>query len=80
MGECLSREARINLVDWQREEVDVKTQADLLSLNRSSLYYQPMPPSAEEVALKHRIDECDPLVRNMRKHEDGLVAGELQHN
>jgi putative transposase len=32
-------------------------QADLLSLNRSSLYYQPVPPSSEEVALKHRIDE-----------------------
>jgi putative transposase len=32
-------------------------QAKLLHLNRSSLYYQPRPPSAEEVALKHRIDE-----------------------
>jgi putative transposase len=29
----------------------------LLGLNRSTLYYRPMPPSAEEVALKHRIDE-----------------------
>lgn len=33
------------------------TQADLLSLNRTGLYYQPVPPSADEVALKHRIDE-----------------------
>jgi putative transposase len=32
-------------------------QADLLSLSRASLYYQPRPPSAEEVRLKHRIDE-----------------------
>ena len=32
-------------------------QADLLSLSRSSLYYQPRPPSAAEVQLKHRIDE-----------------------
>ena len=32
-------------------------QTELLSLNRSSLYYQPRPPSAEEVQLKHRIDE-----------------------
>jgi putative transposase len=32
-------------------------QADLLSLSRRSLYYQPVPPSPEEVALKHRIDE-----------------------
>jgi putative transposase len=35
----------------------LKTQADLLSLNRSGLYYEPIPPSAEEVAIKHRIDE-----------------------
>lgn len=32
-------------------------QAELLSLNRSSLYYQPQPPSATEVGIKHRIDE-----------------------
>jgi putative transposase len=32
-------------------------QADLLSLSRSSLYYQPRPPSAAEVQLKHRMDE-----------------------
>lgn len=55
--ECLSREERVTLVDWQREELAVSTQAALLSLNRSSLYYQPVPPSAEEVALKHRIDQ-----------------------
>ena len=35
----------------------LKTQAQLLSLNRSGLYYQPLAPSPEEVALKHRIDE-----------------------
>jgi putative transposase len=26
-------------------------------LNRSSLYYKPVPPSPEEIRLKHRIDE-----------------------
>jgi putative transposase len=36
--------------------LSVRTQADLLGLHRSTLYYQPVPPSAEEVALKHRID------------------------
>lgn len=35
----------------------MSTQAELLSLNRSSLYYQPVPPSEEEIALKHRIDQ-----------------------
>jgi putative transposase len=33
------------------------TQSDLLSLNRTSLYYTPLAPSPEELALKHRIDE-----------------------
>lgn len=38
-------------------ELPLSLQADLLSLSRSSLYYQRRPPSAEEVRLKHRIDE-----------------------
>ena len=37
--------------------MSLSLQADLLSLSRSSLYYQPVPPEATEVALKHRIDE-----------------------
>jgi putative transposase len=44
-------------VERESGELPVKTQAELLSLNRSSLYYQPAPPSAEEVAIKHRIDQ-----------------------
>lgn len=35
----------------------MRAQAELLTLNRSGLYYQPVPPSPEEVAFKHRIDE-----------------------
>jgi len=38
-------------------ELSLTAQAHLLGLNRSSLYYHPMPPSPEEVAIKHRIDE-----------------------
>ncbi len=33
------------------------TQAELLNLSRASLYYKPLPPSTQEVAIKHRIDE-----------------------
>lgn len=33
------------------------TQVRLLSLNRSSVYYQPVPPTAEELHIKRRIDE-----------------------
>ena len=35
----------------------IMTQAELLRLNRTSLYYQPVPVSAEELAIKRRIDE-----------------------
>jgi putative transposase len=37
-------------------ELTVTAQTELLSLNRTSLYYRPIAPSPEEVALKHRID------------------------
>ncbi len=32
-------------------------QAELLSLSRSSLYYQSVGPSPKEIAIKHRMDE-----------------------
>jgi putative transposase len=48
---------RIELLEWDGREHSILVQADLLSLNRSSLYYKPVPPSREEVRLKHRIDE-----------------------
>lgn len=35
----------------------MQQQAELVSVSRSSLYYQPVPPSAEEIAIKHRLDE-----------------------
>lgn len=52
----LSRTERIALLDWQGGELSIKAQADLLGLNRSGLYYKPVAPSPEEIALKHRID------------------------
>ncbi len=47
----------MGLVERAEGELPLSLQADLLSLSRASLYYQPRPPSAEEVRLKHRIDE-----------------------
>ena len=35
----------------------MRTQVELLSVNRSGVYYRSQPPSLEEVQLKHRIDE-----------------------
>lgn len=37
-------------------ELPLKTQAELLSLNQSGLYYQPAPSSEDEITIKHKID------------------------
>jgi putative transposase len=52
----LDRDERLTLVERDQSELPLTVQADLLSLSRSSLYYRARPPSAEEVAIKHRID------------------------
>lgn len=57
MATCLSRDERLGLVDRTHEELSLSMQTQLLGLNRTSLYYQPVQPSEEEVALKHRIDQ-----------------------
>jgi len=53
----MTREDRLGLLEWNDPTLPIIEQAELLSLNRSSLYYKPIPPSPEEVRLKHRIDE-----------------------
>jgi putative transposase len=53
----LSHEQRVALVERESSELPLTQQAELLSVSRSSLYYQSREPSAEEIAVKHRIDE-----------------------
>lgn len=53
----MSRAEGKALLDWETRQLPIKTQAELLGLHRSSLYYKPWSPSPEEVRLKHRIDE-----------------------
>jgi putative transposase len=45
------------LVEREAPTLSLAVQAELLNVSRSCLYYRPQQPSAEEVALKHRIDE-----------------------
>lgn len=52
-----TRAERLVLVDREATELPLASQCEWLSLNRTSLYYTPVAPSPEEVALKHRIDE-----------------------
>ena len=44
-------------MEREQSELTLQQQAELLSVSRSSLYYQPVAPSAEEIAIKHRLDE-----------------------
>jgi putative transposase len=57
LGLTLSGTERLSLVERGPSELTLQQQAELLSVSRSSLYYQPVPPSAEEIAIKHRLDE-----------------------
>jgi putative transposase len=45
------------LLERKSAELPLVVQAKLLGLCRSSLYYEPVGPSAREIAIKHRIDE-----------------------
>ena len=51
------RSERVAMIDREHAELDLKTQATLLGVSRSSLYYQPVGVSPEELAIKRRIDE-----------------------
>jgi len=54
---ALSRAERLALVDRADPDMSLTVQAELLSLNRTSLYYQPVPAPEQEVTMKHAIDE-----------------------
>jgi len=45
------------MIERTENMLPLKTQAELLSLSRSSLYYRPKAPSGQEVQAKRRIDE-----------------------
>jgi putative transposase len=45
------------LVDWDDAEISVRRQCELLGVNRSSLYYEPMGESSENLRLMRLLDE-----------------------
>ena len=53
----MSRAERLALAEREGGELSLRQQAELLSISRSSLYYQPVVPCAEEIAIKHQLDE-----------------------
>jgi putative transposase len=61
-GATMSRDEVLALFDREDREtqtagLSVRAQAALLGLSRNRFYYQPLPPSAQELAIKRRIDE-----------------------
>ena len=53
----LSVSERRLLVDMDDSDIPISAQASLLDLNRSGLYYRPIPPSREDLAIKLHIDK-----------------------
>lgn len=53
----MNRPERLNSVDFEQRELPLTLQTDLLSLNRTSLYYKPVAPSSNEISIKHALDE-----------------------
>ena len=45
------------MLEKDHPELSLKTQAELLGLSYSSLFYEPVPPPPRELAIKRRIDE-----------------------
>jgi len=45
------------MLEGNNPEMPLKTQTDLLGISYSSLFYEPVPPSARELAIKRRIDK-----------------------
>jgi len=52
-----STEQRRELVELDQAEISVRRQCELLGVNRSGLYYQPLGESAENLKLMRWIDE-----------------------
>ena len=45
------------LVDMDASKLSIKEQTALLDLNRTSLYYKPVPPSEDDLSIKLHIDK-----------------------
>ena len=45
------------MVAWYENEYNILEQSELLSLNRTGLYYKPVPMSEEKLKILNRIDE-----------------------
>ena len=61
------------MLEKDNPEMPLKTQADLLGISYSSLFYGPIPPSERELAIKRRIDE---IFANYRRWVEDTMTTE----
>jgi putative transposase len=52
-----SNRSRLERLEKDNPEIPLKTQAELLGISYSNLFYEAVPPSERELAIKRRIDE-----------------------
>lgn len=45
------------MVEWNNKQISIKRQSELLSINRTSLYYKPVDSSAQEAVIMNAIDK-----------------------
>ena len=57
IGTELSHETRRSWILKDDPELSLTDQCNLAGVSRSVVYYQPVGPSAEDILLRHRIDE-----------------------
>jgi hypothetical protein len=53
----MTRSDRLALIDHDESALPVVAQCRLLKVARSTLYYQPVPVSADDLAVMRRMDE-----------------------
>ena len=57
LADSKSREDRMKMIEREEKKLSIKRQAELLGINRTSLYYKPVPVTDEEYLIKRIIDE-----------------------
>ncbi|MDR1641577.1 MAG: IS3 family transposase [Clostridiales bacterium] len=71
---------RRSMVDMEARELSITAQTELLGINRTSLYYKPVPPSEKELLIKSLIEKihaehpefgCRRITASLNK-EEGL--------
>ena len=48
------------MLDLEYRKIPLKKQAELLDVNRTSVYYRPREKEDKDIELMHRIDEITP--------------------